>query len=296
MALVLHLHKRNDVECTELAVVTAKFYNLNVGFVITFYYEMIKPKEQRKAATNVVGIVKEPWELERMTRAGEITDEAYADALSYLAERSGKVTELEVAKRIKDYFLSHDSTEAFDTIVAFGEGSADIHHTPTNKALNASDLVMIDMGSKYDGYCMDMTRSFLYKPTKDRSGKYAPASAKKNEMLKDVLDSQQAGLKEVYAGNAIRNVDLTPRNYLCSKGYESIPHYVGHGVGTEIHEDPLVGPKTEGKLLEGMVITVEPGVYVKGIGGVRIEDTVVVTKDGFRKLTNSSYTPVLGKK
>jgi len=259
-------------------------------------YEMIKPKERREAATNVVGTVKEPWELERMTRAGKITDEAYADALNYMAGRSGKVTELEVARRIKDYFASHDSTEAFDTIVAFGEGSADIHHTPTNKALNASDLVMIDMGSKYDGYCSDMTRSFIYKPAIKVGSKKYVQSAKKKQMLTDVLDSQQAGLREVYAGNAIRNVDLTPRNYLCGKGYESIPHYVGHGVGTEIHEDPLVGPKTGGQLLEGMVITVEPGVYVKGLGGVRIEDTVVVTKNGFRKLTNSSYTPVLGKK
>ena len=261
------------------------------------FHKMKNVEQEPTAKTVSLGIVKEPWELERMTRAGKITDEAYADALNYLAERKGKVTELDVAKRINDYFSAHDSTEAFGTIVAFGEGSADIHHVPTERALKKEDLVMIDMGSKYKGYCSDMTRSFLYKPTSEGSNKYASLqSVQKKRMLEDVLDSQQAGLREVYSGNKIKNVDLTPRNYLCGKGYESIPHSVGHGVGTEIHEAPIINYKTEGKLIEGMVITVEPGVYVKGLGGVRIEDTVVVTKDGYRKLTNSAYTPALKKK
>lgn len=241
----------------------------------------------------VLGIVKDKWEIDLISKACAITTNAYNDAMMFIHERSGNVTEKDVAGKIKNYFSDRGCPEAFGAIVAFGENAANIHHEPTDTKLEEDDMVMIDMGSKYKGYCSDMTRSFVYKPKMGEDGKYNPITRRKKNMIVDVHESQKKGLAEVYAGNKIKNVDLAARKYLYENGYNSIPHSVGHGVGTEIHEPPRVNMYNESPLLEGMVITVEPGAYVKGFGGARIEDTLVVTKKGFKRLTNAPYNKVM---
>jgi len=165
---------------------------------------------------------------------------------------------------------------SFETIVAGGARSALPHAQPTAARLANGQLVVVDMGALQDGYCSDMTRMlFLGNP-----------SAKVKRAYRAVLEAQLAGIDAVRAGVATARVDAAARNVL--KGYglaEAFVHSTGHGLGLEIHEPPRIGKKDKTKLAAGMAITIEPGVYLEGFGGIRIEDTVIVTDKGCEILT-----------
>jgi len=165
---------------------------------------------------------------------------------------------------------------SFETIVAGGARSALPHAQPTSVRLANGQLVVVDMGALQDGYCSDMTRMlFLGNPT-----------AKVKRAYRAVLEAQLAGIDAVRAGVATARVDAAARNVL--KGYglaEAFVHSTGHGLGLEIHEPPRIGKKDKTKLAAGMAITIEPGVYIEGFGGIRIEDTVIVTDTGCEILT-----------
>jgi Xaa-Pro aminopeptidase len=165
---------------------------------------------------------------------------------------------------------------SFETIVAGGARSALPHAQPTAARLANGQLVVVDMGALQDGYCSDMTRMlFLGNPT-----------AKVKRAYRAVLEAQLAAIDAVRAGVATARVDAAARNVL--KGYglaDAFVHSTGHGLGLEIHEPPRIGKKDKTKLAAGMAITIEPGVYIEGFGGIRIEDTVVVTETGCEILT-----------
>jgi Xaa-Pro aminopeptidase len=168
---------------------------------------------------------------------------------------------------------------AFETIVAGGARSALPHAQPTSARLESGQLVVVDMGAIQDGYCSDMTRMlFLGTPT-----------AKVKRTYRAVLEAQLAALDAVRAGAATARVDAAARKVL--KGYaldRAFVHSTGHGLGLEIHEPPRVGRRDLSKLRSGMAITIEPGVYLEGFGGIRIEDTVIVTESGCEILTPTS--------
>jgi Xaa-Pro aminopeptidase len=168
---------------------------------------------------------------------------------------------------------------AFETIVAGGERSALPHAQPTAAKLESGQLVVVDMGAMQDGYCSDMTRMlFLGTPT-----------AKVKRTYRAVLEAQLAAIDAVHAGAATARVDAAARKVL--KGYgldRAFVHSTGHGLGLEIHEPPRVGRRDKSKLQPGMAITIEPGVYLEGFGGIRIEDTVLVTERGCEILTPTS--------
>jgi Xaa-Pro aminopeptidase len=222
-------------------------------------------------------IVKDEGELARIERACEIADIALAQVKGRLAEEP---TESEFAAELEFEMRRRGSHgPSFETIVASGPNSAMPHARPTDRVPRAGDLVVIDFGATVDGYHSDMTRTIALGDPDDTS----------RDLLDAVFASQRAGLRAVAAGTAAQDVDEACRVSLRDAGYgEAFLHSTGHGVGLEIHEAPAVAAGVADILLEGTIVTVEPGAYLAGRGGVRIEDTVVVTGSGSRILTHST--------
>jgi Xaa-Pro aminopeptidase len=188
-----------------------------------------------------------------------------------------EMTEVDLAAEIEYRMrrLGADGT-AFDTIVASGERTALPHAHPTNHPIQNNQLLLIDMGASLAGYASDMTRTHALGSLNTRT----------RRMYKAVLESQLAAIAAVKPGVTCGSVDRSARNVLRGYGLEKFfIHSTGHGLGLEIHEAPRVGRKEKTKLAPGMVITIEPGVYQEGLGGIRIEDTVLVTNQGCEILT-----------
>ena len=220
---------------------------------------------------------KDPEELALIRRAQELTDIGFAEILTKFREG---MTERELALEL-DWAMLRAGAEAvaFDTIAAFGEQAAEPHHSPTDRALRRGDVVKLDFGAVYDGYHSDMTRTVAFGEPPDEMRK----------VYKIVLDAQLAGIEAVHAGATGGEADLASRSLIEAEGYgEAFSHSLGHGVGLEIHEDPSLRATSEEVLPEGTVVTVEPGIYLAGIGGVRIEDMVVVTASGCEPMPSSS--------
>jgi Xaa-Pro aminopeptidase len=222
--------------------------------------------------------VKDAGELARMARAAAIADAALQEVQPMLA--SGP-SEQAVALALDTAMRRRGAEDrAFETIVASGPNAAKPHARPGPRQLVSGDSVVIDFGAVFDGYRSDMTRTFYV------GGEPRDVMAR----LFDVVGrAQSAGLEAVRAGVAASEVDRACRDLIAAEGWaEAFEHGTGHGVGLDIHEAPAVGPGSTAILAPGVVVTVEPGVYLAGIGGVRVEDTVVVTDGGCRPLTGYS--------
>lgn len=226
--------------------------------------------------------VKDRAELARIESAARIADEALAATVRML--RPG-TTELQVQAALDDAMRAGGATgPAYDTIVASGPNSARPHALPTSREMASGDLVIIDTGALVDGYRSDMTRTFVLG---EMSG---PVEA----MLDVVTRSQAAGVAAVGPGVKAGEIDEACRSVIGEAGMgEAFVHGTGHGVGLHIHELPRVGSGSAAILRPGHVLTVEPGVYVPGVGGVRVEDLVVVTEDGCRPLTLHPKEPLI---
>ena len=222
--------------------------------------------------------IKDETEIELIKKAVSISDQAFNEVLSVI--KAG-MTEMEVAAEL-EYRMRRLGSErpAFPTIVASGVRGSLPHGTASNKVIQEGELVTMDFGAVYQGYHSDITRTVCI-------GK---ASQKQKELYHIVLDAQLNGLAAVCAGKKNHTVDMAARYVITQHGYaERFGHGLGHGVGLEIHEWPRLSPKAELMVLEsGMVVTVEPGIYIPEWGGIRIEDTVVVTSNGCNKLTQST--------
>ena len=220
--------------------------------------------------------IKTEEELSYLQKAEEIGDKAFDKILTIL--KPG-MTELEVGAEL-EYLMKKEGAEntSFDTIIASGVNSSMPHAIPGEKKLEEGDFVTMDFGCKYKGYCSDMTRTVVL-------GK---ASEKQKEIYDTVLKAQLAALEALKAGVTGKSVDKVARDIITEAGYgDCFGHGLGHSVGLFIHENPRLSPSDETVLQAGMVETVEPGIYVPGFGGVRIEDMVVVTEDGYRNLAHS---------
>ena len=215
-------------------------------------------------------------ELENLRRAAEITDRATADIMGRL--RLGQ-SELEVAAMLAAFISAAGGTLSFESLVQFGSNSALPHHNPSDRKLVMGDLVLLDFGAAYHGYRADTTRMAV-------AG--AP-SERQVEIHRTVLDAHDAALRAVRAGVAAGDVDAAARSVIAAAGMaEHFFHRVGHGLGLEAHEDPSLDPGSARVLEHGMVATIEPGIYIPGWGGVRIEDDVVVESAGCRVLTQAN--------
>jgi Xaa-Pro aminopeptidase len=217
--------------------------------------------------------VKEPAELRLVQQACEITASAYAWVLDRLvvgATEKGIALELEVWMR-----QNGGDDVSFEPIVGSGPLSAHIHHSPSDRRFEKGDFVLMDFGCKVDGYCSDFTRTVCI----------GPASDEQRESYELVARAQAAGIEAIGPGATGIDVDEAARAVVRDAGtVEVFAHGLGHGVGLDIHEAPTLRWTSEDTLEPGNVVTVEPGVYVVGSGGVRIEDCVVVTHDGAQVL------------
>lgn len=219
--------------------------------------------------------VKNKKELENIIKAQRISEKVLLDALAYL--KNG-LTELEVEAFIKKSFVKYGAPVlSFPPIVAFGKNTANIHHVPNKTKLKKGDTVMFDIGTTVNHYCSDMTRTFFWGKPSD----------KQKQIYLDVLKAQDLALTKIKHGEKkCATIDKVARNFLATKYPDNFKHGLGHGVGTVIHEWPFYSPKSEDMTPVGCVMTVEPGIYIKGFGGVRIEDMVLITKNGYKHLTN----------
>lgn len=219
-------------------------------------------------------LVKDDGEIDRLAAAAAIADAALAEVRARLAEGPSEAefgSELDAAIRR----LGADDV-SFETIVASGPNGALPHHRPARRTILEGDLVVIDFGALVDGYHSDMTRTIMV-------GDASPTQARMYEV---VTEAQAAGVAAVAGGVEAKEVDAACRQVIDAAGWiDAFLHSTGHGVGLDIHEDPRVAQTSTATLVDRCVVTVEPGVYLPEHGGVRIEDTVVVTPDGCRPIT-----------
>jgi Xaa-Pro aminopeptidase len=234
------------------------------------------------AASSQLRAVKEPDELAVIQVAIDQADKAMETVGAQL--RPG-MTEREIAWKLEQCMreLGADAL-SFETIVASGTNGAKAHHKPTDRKLEMGDGVVLDMGALYDGYCSDITRTFVL-------GKASPQFRKVYDI---VLAAQEITEATARAGMTGGDVDGLARAVITEAGYgDDFGHSLGHGIGIAVHELPGVGPKSQGVIEDGMVFSVEPGIYLTGWGGVRIEDLVVMENGNPRILTHAHKRDVV---
>lgn len=212
-------------------------------------------------------------EIALLQRAAEITDEATGLVLAALREG---ITEIEVATGLSEAFAAAGADHSFPSLCQFGPNSALPHHRPARRPLARGELALLDFGASWQGYCADTTRVAVAGAPDDRQ----------REVHRVVLEAHDAALAEVRAGRTAGEIDEAARSVIRAAGYgAAFIHRVGHGLGLQDHEVPSLDPGSALVLEEGMVLTIEPGIYLPGWGGVRIEDDVVVERDRGRTLT-----------
>lgn len=217
---------------------------------------------------------KEADEITLMLEAIEIATNAFKEVIEEI--KPGK-TEKEIARTL-DYTMERLGADkpSFDTIVASGERSALPHAIPTDKRLSKGEPVVIDFGAQKNGYCSDETCTILL----------GEVNGKINEIYKVVNDARMLGIEKARPGMPVKELDMIVRGYIEKAGYGTyFGHGTGHGIGIAVHESPSINTTSEGILEENMVITIEPGIYIPHIGGVRLEDMVFIGSNGVRVLT-----------
>ncbi|MDP7977129.1 Xaa-Pro dipeptidase [Bacillus sp. WLY-B-L8] len=221
-------------------------------------------------------LIKTDSEIKILKEAAQIADAAFEHILSFI--RPG-VSEIEVSNELEFFMRKQGATSSsFDIIVASGLRSALPHGVASEKLIEKGDFVTLDFGAYYKGYCSDITRTIAVGEPSD----------KLKAIYNIVLEAQLRGVNGIKAGLTGREADALTRDYITEKGYgEYFGHSTGHGIGLEIHEAPSLAFRSETVLEPGMAVTVEPGIYIPNVGGVRIEDDIIVTTEGNEVLTKS---------
>ena len=222
-------------------------------------------------------LIKTEEELSILQRAADIADETFEHICTYI--RPG-VSELDVANEMERYMRSLGATQSsFDSIVASGMRGALPHGVASDKLIEEGELVTLDFGALYNGYISDITRTVAVGEPSDQM----------KEVYEIVLAAQKRGVEQIRPGMKASEADKVVRDVIVDKGYgEAFGHSTGHGIGLEVHEMPALSSRNDTVLQCGMAVTVEPGIYLPGVGGVRIEDDIVLTETGNRRLTTSS--------
>jgi Xaa-Pro aminopeptidase len=227
-------------------------------------------------------IVKREDEIEKIRKAQSYTDAAFAHICAFISEnwKSGTLTEKRIATEI-DYAMkcAGAANPSFDTIVASGENGSKPHAVPSDRIIRDGDMITMDFGAIHDGYCSDMTRTVAV----------GYATEEMKEVYETVLRAQEAAIAATRAGISGSAIDKVARDIIRQAGYgEYFGHGYGHSLGQQIHEDPNCRPEATTILQPGVVCSAEPGIYLPGKFGVRIEDLVVVRETGFENLNTSS--------
>ena len=218
--------------------------------------------------------IKDEGELALLKKACQITGDAFERILNEIREG---VTEREIALKLDFDMMTHGaSAPSFSTIVAAGANGSLPHAVPGDYKLRRGDMITMDFGARYGNYCADMTRTVALGQPSDEMRK----------VYQIVKDAQQMAQDAVRAGQCCRDIDFIARDYIYKKGYEGrFGHGLGHSVGIDIHENPRFSQTCQDILQPGHVMTVEPGIYLPGVGGVRIENSVIVTETGCEPMT-----------
>jgi len=239
---------------------------------------------QLVSTTNIIEnirAIKTPAEIKLIKKAASLALISFAFAKKII--KPGK-TEIEIARKVRSFMRTQGAEDAaFEIIVASGKRSSLPHAPLTNRKIRKNEPVLVDLGCRISGYNSDLTRMVFL-------GKIRGKLKRSYEV---VYQAQQQAISAVKAGKRANQIDKIARQYIVrAKLGEFFGHATGHGIGREVHENPAISPKNKGILREGMVITVEPGIYLPGLGGVRIEDMVLVTKKGHEVLTNDRYKSI----
>ncbi|MFP5113565.1 M24 family metallopeptidase [Bacillaceae bacterium C204] len=270
----------------EVAVQAKKLGIQKLGFeedFLTYSSFKLYDKEMEAELVPISGVIeklrliKTDSELKILKVAADIADAAFKHILDFISP--GK-TELEVSNELEFFMRKAGATSSsFDTIVASGHRSALPHGVASDKVIEAGDIVTMDYGCYYNGYVSDITRTVAV----------GEPNAKLKEIYDIVLEAQLRGMAGIKPGLTGKEADTITRDYITEKGYgEFFGHSTGHGIGLEIHEGPGLSMKSDVVLEPGMVVTCEPGIYIPGLGGVRIEDDTLITKDHNEALTHST--------
>ena len=221
-------------------------------------------------------MIKTNYEIQKIEQAQKITELAFDNVLNFISKDK---TEIDVARELNSFILSNSYGLSFDTIVVSGSNSSLPHGVPSNKLIQSGDFITMDFGAIVDGYHSDMTRTVCF-------GKL---SSEKEEVYNIVLSGQELALNAVKEGVLCSDLDNLVREYFRKFGFDSeFGHSLGHGVGLDIHEKPSLSSCGNVELRKGMVITIEPGIYLSGRFGVRIEDMILVTENGYKNFTKCS--------
>jgi Xaa-Pro aminopeptidase len=218
--------------------------------------------------------VKDESEITTIKSAASVSAKALAQTLPYI--KPG-ITESELAGMLDFQIRKLGARNGFETIVAFGPNGSRPHHQPGNRKLKKKDAVLIDFGAKYKGYCSDITRCFVI----------GGMTSFYKKVYDVVEQAQAAAIKIIKPGVKLTQVDTAAREVIAKAGLPVYGHGSGHGFGLQIHEDPFLKPDAKGKLKAGQVLTIEPGIYIPGKLGIRIEDDVLVTETGHKILTRN---------
>lgn len=224
-------------------------------------------------------IIKEDEEIKNIKAACKLTDDAYSYILKNIRMN---MTEKELAWELEDFIRKNGGQLAFSTIIAFGKNSAVPHHIPDDTKLTKNSFVLSDFGAKVNGYCSDMSRTIYF----------GNPSEKVKSIYKTVLEAQEIALEKLKEWRnddfEVSHLHTISESHIEKNKFPAFPHSLGHGIGLEVHESPMISKFSEGNDLdENMIITIEPAIYVEEIGGVRIEDDILLTKNGYEVLTNS---------
>lgn len=231
---------------------------------------------------NNIRSIKDDYEIENIRESCRIGDKLFDFILKKI--KSG-ITEKQIKSQMEQFLKSKNVQISFEPVVAFGKNSSIPHHQTGDDKLQTKDgsFVLLDFGVKYNNYCSDITRTIFF----------GNPSKKQRDIYKVVADAQQKAadyisgqLKKGAKINA-KIVDKVARDFIISKGYPSIPHSLGHGIGLQVHETPYLSVKSKQILESGMVFSIEPGIYIPGFGGVRIEDLYLIKEDKLLQLTSA---------
>lgn len=270
---------------TEPVEMLKRYKKVAIPFEETSYPEYLKLKESGAELVDCTAqfkklmAVKAPWEMEKISKACSIAEEGF---LKLLPEIKEGMTETEVAALLEYNMRALGAySTSFDTIVAFGAHAAVPHHETGERKLKFSDEILIDFGCKVDGYCSDITRTFLFGDDKKHD--------EFKKAYRAVLEAHEAVKAELKAGMTGKQADAIARDLLEKYGYAKyFTHSLGHGIGLNIHEFPSLSTRSETRLENGMVFSDEPGVYLAGEFGIRIEDTVTLENGKVKSFMNKT--------
>lgn len=225
--------------------------------------------------------VKDKEEIQNLSKACELTDKSF----TYMLKKIKKgISERTLSAELEYYIKKTlESEVSFETVIAFEKNASRPHHTPTQQKLDTGMLVLLDFGNRYNAYCSDMTRTVSY----------GPASDYKKRVYKTVLEAQLRAIEFIeqklqnHAPITAVDVDKVARDYIVSAGFPNMPHSLGHGIGLNVHEAPRITNVSKDILLNNMVFSIEPGIYIPGAFGVRIEDLFTISDNKLIKLTKS---------